>query len=237
MNANDVPRVAAPLLLAAAIVLSFPHEPAPRAIELPAGVAPAPTRAEARGALLEALSPASPGYDRGSTRAAVTVIEFADFGCRYCARFAEETYPSLADEFVKPGTVRWKVVPFVLGMFPNGDEAARAADCAGNQGAAAFGRMHDRLFARADEWKRASDPAALFRTYAVAVGLDANRFAACYAGQETDARIRAANSLADRLGVRATPTFFIDGARVEGALPAAQFRAVLLEALGGPHGN
>jgi protein-disulfide isomerase len=237
MNANDVPRIAAPLLLAAAIVLSFPHEPAPQAIELPAGEAPAPSLAETRSALAQALAPGAPGYDRGSTRGDVTVLEFADFGCPYCARFADETYPSLATEFVKPGRVRWKAMPFVLGMFPNGEEAARAADCAGNQGAAPFGRMHDRLFARADEWKRVSDPTALFRFYAAAVGLDVSRFAACYAGDEPDARIRAANALADRLGVRATPTFFVNGARVEGALPVEQFRAVLLEALGGSHGN
>lgn len=237
MNANDIPRIAAPLFLAGAILLSFPRDPAPAPIELPAGTLPAASPAAVRGALDRILGSGAPGYDRGATHAPVTVVEFTDFGCPYCARFASETYPSLAAEFVKSGTVRWKAVPFVLGMFANGEAAARAGMCAGNQGRAAFGRMHDRLFARQDEWKRAADPTALFRAYARATALDTARFGACYASRETDERLRQANALADRLGVRATPTFFVDGVRVEGALPVAQFGAVLREALGASHAN
>ncbi len=52
-----------------------------------------------------------------------------------------------------------------------------------------------------------------------------------------DTLIRAANDLADRMGVRATPTFFVNGRRVEGALPAEQFRAVLMDALRPSRGN
>jgi predicted DsbA family dithiol-disulfide isomerase len=63
------------------------------------------------------------------------------------------------------------------------------------------------------------------------VGLDTARFASCYRRDEPAQRIRASNELADRIGVRATPTFVVDGYRVEGALPLEQFRAVLLDAL------
>jgi protein-disulfide isomerase len=232
MNTSEVPRIAAPLVLAAAILLSFRLERRPpQPVELAAGEAPAPSAAEVQGAYQRALAPGSPGYDRGSKHASVTVLEFADFGCPYCARFAAETYPKLADEFVKTGQVRWKYVPFVLGMFPNGGEAARAAECAADQGSAAFGRMHDLLFARQGEWQRASDPQGVFRSFAGVVGLDAARFAACSASEAPEQRIHASNELADEMGVRATPTFFVSGRRIEGALPAAQFRAVLLDAL------
>jgi protein-disulfide isomerase len=237
MNANDVPRIAAPVLLAAAILLSAPREPSPQPIELSAGEAPTPSATEIQRALGDALAPDAPGYDRGATRAPVTVLEFADFGCPYCGRFAVETYPALAKEYVTPGAVRWRAVPFVLGMFPHGAEAARAAVCAGEQGRETFGRMHDRLFTNADEWKSASDAAGVFASYAHATGLDEGRFAACYASARTDARVRAANDLADRLGVRATPTFFINGYRIEGALPVEQFRTVLSDARRGPDGH
>lgn len=237
MNMSDVPRIAAPVLLAAAIALSFPHEPPAQPVELAPGEAPLPSVADMRGALAEVLTAGSPGYDRGTVRAAVTVLEFADFGCRYCARFAIETYPSLAAEFVQTGQVRWKSVPFALGMFPNGGAAARAADCAGAQGAAAYGRLHDRLFAGQSQWQDAPDPEPLFRSYAEAAGLDVGRYTACYASDRAAAELRAANGLADRLGVRATPTFFINGTRVEGALPVEQFRALLLEALRGSDGH
>ena len=231
MTTADIPRIAAPLLLSAAFVLSAPPRPASPPVELAPGTAPEPAAAEVRAGLAQALAPGAPGYDRGVAHAPVTVIEFLDFGCRYCAQFAAATYPPIAAELVSTGAVRWRVVPFVLGMFHNGDAAARAADCAGRQGTAAFGRMHDRLFARQDEWTAAGDPDGLFESYAQASGLNLNRFASCYAGVETAQRIAAANALADRLGVRATPTFFVAGERVEGALPVAQFRALLLDAL------
>lgn len=232
MNAHEIPRIAAPLFLAAAIVISLPHRQATPPIELPGGEAPAPAPDVARAALERVVAPGGPGYDRGAAFARVTVIEFADFGCQYCARFAAEAYPRLADEFVKTGAVRWKYVPFVMGMFPNGEGAARAAECAADQGRAAFGRMHDRLYAFQDDWKGALDAAGTFRALARAAGLDEARFASCYASDAPGARIHASNEVADQLGVRATPTFFVNGARVEGALPLEQFRSALLDALG-----
>jgi protein-disulfide isomerase len=231
MNTGAIPRIAAPVALAAAILLSFRLEERPRPVELPGGEPPAPSATAVRSAFARALEAGAPGYDRGVKHAPVTVLEFADFGCPYCARFAAQTYPRLAVEFVQSGRVRWKYVPFVIGMFPNGGDAARAAECAADQGSAAFSRMHDLLFARQDEWQRAGDPAGAFRSLAGTVGLDVARFASCYASDAPERRIHASNELADAMGVRATPTFFVDGRRVEGALPAAQFRAVLLDAL------
>jgi protein-disulfide isomerase len=228
---NAVPRVAAPLVLAAAILVSFRAEPPAPPVELKAGQPPTPSAAETREAFARALEPGAPGYDRGVTRAPVTVLEFSDFGCPYCERFATGTYPQLADEFVKTGIVRWRYVPFVLGIFTHGDDAARAAVCAGAQGNAAFSALHDQLYEHQDEWKRAADPAGEFRVLARAARLDVARFASCYASAEADTVIRDAGALADQLGVRATPTFFVNGRRVEGALPADQFRAVLMDAL------
>jgi len=231
MNVNAIPRIVAPVALAAAILLSFHSQENVQPIELQGAEPPEPPAAQVASAFESALQPGAPGYDRGAKHAPVTVIEFADFGCRYCAQFALATYPTLADEFVKSGKVRWKYVPFVLGMFPNGDQAARAAECAADQGTKAFDRMHDQLFRRQGEWSRNGDPTGLFRSYAQAAGLDTTRFTACYAGHEPDGRIRASNELADRMGVRATPTFFVNGYRIEGALPAEQFRTLLNDAL------
>lgn len=231
MTRNTLARLATPLLLGAAILFVPRHRPAPAPIALQGGEAPVPSDAVTYAAFQQALLPGAPGYDRGAVRARVTVLEFADFGCAYCARFAVETYPALAAEFVKPGLVRWRYVPFVLGMFPNGTEAAQAAECAADQGRDAFAKMHDRLYGLQDEWKGSGDAGGAFRQFARASGLDESRFAACYAGEAASRRIRASNELADRMAVRATPTFVINGRRVEGALPVEEFRAVLLDAL------
>lgn len=231
MNVNEIPRIVAPLALAGAILLSGRPQGAPPPVELEPGDLPVPSESDTRAAVQAALAPRAPGYDRGVARAGVTVLEFADFGCRYCASFAAEEYPRLAAEFVRTGRVRWKYVPFVLGMFPNGEQAARAAECAAEQGTAAFGWMHDRLYAGRPEWEDGINPDGLFRSYAAAAGLNAARFASCYASERPADRIRSSNALADRLAVRSTPTFFINGYRIEGALPAQQFRALLLDAL------
>jgi len=231
---SELPRLGAPLLFAAAILVSFGLRTAPPSVApvvLAPGEPPAPSAAAVREYFASALARGAPGVDLGPTNAPVTVLEFSDFGCPYSGRFATQTYPSLAREFVRTGKVRWKYVPFAMGMFTNGAAAARAGTCAAEQGTAAFSAMHDALFGSQRAWEAAADPAALFRSYATAAGLDGRRFAACFAADSTGGRIRAANELADHLGVAATPTFFVNGTRVEGALPLAEFRAVLQDAL------
>jgi hypothetical protein len=56
--------------------------------------------------------------------APVVVVEFSDFGCPYCARFALESLPVIEEEYIRTGQVRWQYVPFTMGIFPNGEEAA-----------------------------------------------------------------------------------------------------------------
>ena len=165
------------------------------------------------------------GYSRGAPDAPVTVYEFSDFGCPFCGTFARSTYPELHREFVATGKVRWTYVPFVMGMFPNGAEAARAAECTAEQDR--FWEMHDLLFAKQQEWKASRAPARLFDGYARQLKLDGNRFASCYREDRGGGRTALNNRAADALRVRATPSFFINGRLVEGALPAEQFRQVL----------
>lgn len=229
---RELPRLGAPLLFAVAVLVSFAALPREPAVELEPGQPPAPSEAELRDAFARALGPGSPAIAIGSPRAKVTVIELADFGCPYCARFALGAYPRLSAEFVATGKVRWEFVPFLLGMFPNGEGAARAGQCAAEQGPAAFVRMHDALYGRQAEWKGGGEAAPVFGAVAAAARLDRARFDACFRGAAAAERTRVAGELADRLGVAATPTFFVNGRRIEGALPPEEFRAVLLEALG-----
>jgi protein-disulfide isomerase len=162
--------------------------------------------------------------------ATFTVVEFSDFGCPYCGQFERSTFPALRDEFVETGKVRWRFVPFVLGMFPNGLEAMRAATCVAEQDSEAFWAMHDTLFARQDVWKASGYPDQLFRSYAVVAGVNGDMFTECYQGPRSSDRVTAANALANRSGVRSTPTFFVNGTMVQGALPLEEFRRLLLQA-------
>lgn len=170
------------------------------------------------------------GHDAGSPTARVSIVEFADFGCPYCGQFAREVWPTIRKEYIETGKVRWKFVPFVMGMFPNGAEAARASECAAAQGEPAFWAMSDRLFERQREWKATRDPTTLFARYAAELRLDGAGFAACYRTDAVGARTRAANQAAGELALRATPTFFVNGAKLVGALPLSDFRMVLRQA-------
>lgn len=167
------------------------------------------------------------GHVRGADDAPVIVIEFSDFGCPYCGMFAIGTYPTLHDEYVATGKVQWRLVPFVMGMFPNGAEAARAAECATEQGEDAFWAMHDLIYERQTGWKSTRTPESLFRRFAAEIGLDETQFASCYQENRSGTRVEASNALAAQAGVRATPTFFVNGRAVQGALPVEQFRMIL----------
>jgi protein-disulfide isomerase len=169
------------------------------------------------------------GYDRGLPTAPVTVIEFGDFGCSACGQFARETMPLILSEYINRGIVRWKYVPFVLGPFPNGREATRGGECAAEQ--SSFWRWHDTMFARQKEWGLLRNPKQRFLEYAKELGLDPVKFAACYDGTVGRDRTERNGEVADAFMVRGTPTFFVNGGRVVGALPIEQFRKVVADAL------
>jgi len=203
-----------------------PPPPPPPSTTLPDPPTPAAdVRGGARRVVVQGMDLTGVGHDRGSVTAPVVVVEFSDFGCPYCGAFARETYPALDQEFVQTGQVFFKYVPFVIGMFPHGDLAARASECAADQHD--FWPMYEQLYAVQTDWKRSGDPASLFRQYAASAKLDGARFATCYAGAEVGQRVALSNAFASRLRIRATPTFFVDGRMLEGALPLQQFRQLL----------
>jgi len=174
------------------------------------------------------LSLAGVGHDVGGATARVYIVEFGDFGCSYCARFNVETFPKIDSAYIKPGVVRWKMVPFVTGMFRNSREVAEAAECAADQGA--FWKMHDLLYAKRKEWMGSKDIAALVTRYATQLNLDRTVFARCVLNPETRRRIQRHDALALQLGIRGTPMFYVNGRTVPGAVPYELFKQVITAA-------
>jgi protein-disulfide isomerase len=152
----------------------------------------------------------------------VRVVEFSDFGCGYCRVFQEQTLPVLVEEFVETGLVRWTYVPYVLGIFPNGAEAAVAGECAGEQGQ--FEAMRRRLYADQAGWRSSDDPEPFFAQLAEEEGLDADRFAQCLEGDAALTRVRESTRIGQQAGVRGTPGFFVNGFPISGVLPLDSFR-------------
>jgi protein-disulfide isomerase len=168
------------------------------------------------------------GFDRGAPDAPVRVIEMSDYGCGYCRKFHEETWPVLREEFVDAGKIEWKFLPFVSGMFKNSTAATRAAECVLEQGGERFEAMNHRIWSDQREWKGSAEPESVLRGLAGAVGADLGRYDSCLSENRREARVKQATALARQVGVRGTPTFFVLGySPLQGALPTDAFRQVL----------
>jgi protein-disulfide isomerase len=167
---------------------------------------------------------------KGSSKAQVVVIEFADFQCPYCGRHARNTFASIDEHFIATGKIRYAYRHLPLErQHPLALQAALAADCAARQGA--FWPMHEFLYANqttlADTpWLRSSP----------SLGVDPKLLASCVARAD-ESVIRSDQAEAVRLGINSTPTFFIgtlngDGraqlvTRINGAVPYDTFRETL----------
>lgn len=166
--------------------------------------------------------PEAGGKDLGRTNAPVTIEVFSDFRCKYCGDLALLIKPKIVSEFVDRGTVRIVYRNFpVLG--PVSEQAAEASECAADQ--KRFWAYHDALFVRLGrgELRGSSDLDAAARE----VGLEMTQFAQCLRSGQTRHRIQADLDLGTRLGVRGTPTSFVNGQYVVGAQPVEVFREAI----------
>jgi protein-disulfide isomerase len=138
---------------------------------------------------------------RGPEDAPVTLVEFADFECPFCQRIAPEL-----DKLweARKDKVRFVYKFYPLSMHPHGEISARAAIAAAAQGK--FWEMNKRLFAAGQRLDKPD-----LEAYAVALGLDLDKFRADMNSPETQARLDADHKLADDLNVHGTPTIFVDG--------------------------
>jgi protein-disulfide isomerase len=156
-----------------------------------------------------AADSAFPGYVLGSDSAPVEIVEFADLQCSHCGEFAVVQFPTIREQLINTGRVRWRFRDFPLN-FPWSRVSALAGQCANEQGK--FWEMADAIFQAQSEWGRSSkNPAGRFRDMARQLGLDGSRFDACLDSQRYDGRLAASKAQGEALGVNGTPTFFVNG--------------------------
>lgn len=173
----------------------------------------------------------SNGYVMGSATAPLEVIEFGDFECPSCARFATLTEPDVRTKLVDKGVVRFRFIDFPLSMHRNTWPASRAAACADEQGK--FWAMHDALFQTQDQWngEATSNPNPFFKQLAKQIGLNGQQFDQCVDTKKTQAKIQAHEQLAEQQHIGATPSFIIGGKIVEGPRAYDEFKAIVDSAL------
>jgi protein-disulfide isomerase len=161
----------------------------------------------------------------GPDDAPVTIVEFSDFECPFCARFATQTAPLLRAQYGE--RIRWIFVNTPLrSIHPRAYDAAIAGECVGEEGK--FWEFYDAMFSgrfgTSDEELAAA---------AAAVGADPDRFETCYRNADPAPEVAADEQEARKFYVLGTPTFFVNGQRLEGAQPPEVFAAVIDSILGG----
>ena len=161
----------------------------------------------------------------GAANAPVTIIEYASMTCSHCAEFHRTVFPELKAQYINTGRAR-----FVFREFPLEIKAASCsmlARCIAGNDAARFHAAVDALFAAQDELL-ANDTESGLRRIGRLAGMSDESFNACMADQKLLAGLQQGRDHAhEKLKVDSTPTFFINGTRLVGALPFEAFRNVV----------
>ena len=139
---------------------------------------------------------------KGPADAPVTIVEFSDYQCPFCARTEPLVRQALA-AYPTQAKLVYKHMPLVS-IHPQALPAALAATAAGRQGK--FWEMHEKLFGNQKDLGPDQ-----FRQYARDLGLDMNKFEADMQSEQVKAAVQEDMQLAQRVGIRGTPTIFVNG--------------------------
>lgn len=182
------------------------------------------------------------GYPfRGDPNAPVTMVEYSDYQCPFCARYFVQTEPALNESFVRSGQLQVIFRDFPIeGLHPNAPAAHVASLCVADQGAPLYWQMHAKLFQSQNEWSNLSDPAPVFERLATEIGADVDAYNACLENDQDAKQAFIAASIAEGqgVGVSGTPSFnFLGGPDGQyllvGAQPYEQFAAYMESLLAG----
>lgn len=160
-----------------------------------------------------------------TTPGKVKIVEFADFQCPACAA-AEPIVESLLAQY--PGKIDFEFRHFPLPGHRNAVMAAEAAEAAREQGK--FDEMKHELYEKQNSWAESADPLQVFLQFAESLGLDREKFITALESRKFREKIESSFQEGSRLGINATPTFFVNGKKLVG-VPGAEFEQVFRQEL------
>lgn len=149
---------------------------------------------------------------KGNPDAQVTVVEYSDFQCGYCARAANEVADFLKDY---QGKIRFFYKQFPLSFHKWAEEASIASLCVYDQANEKFWELHDAIFEKQGEIKVA-DARETFAGMASKLGVDMKKYNQCVESEETRRRVASEMDEGKSIGVSGTPTFVVDGFVISG---------------------
>lgn len=149
----------------------------------------------------------------GNAEAPITVVEYASMTCGHCANFHTKIFPTLKEKYVDTGKAR-----FIMREFPLDNLAAAASMLARCAGEGKTFPLISVLFAKQDDWAFVKgDPRPELLKFAKQAGFTQESFEKCLTDQKLLDDISAVRTRgSDTFGVNATPTFFINGKKLNG---------------------
>ena len=169
----------------------------------------------------------------GNPDAPITIVEFSDFQCPFCARFHTQTLPLILEEYIEQGKVKLVFRDFpIQSIHPNALPASVAAECANDQNK--FREMHDMLFEKQNDWNKLEtvDALSMFSQYASGMQLDEELFDSCLTSGKHISEIKKDLDDGRDYGVSGTPGFFVGNDQIgfvelKGAQPFESFKKII----------
>ena len=192
-------------------------------VAAPPAAIPTTDPAVAQQNLMKALLPKVRHF-RGDPNAPVTMIEFGDFQCPFCGRYASDTNPQVEEQYVKTSKVRFGFVNFAF-LGSESTWAAEAAECASDQNK--YWEYHDKLYSSQGGENQGAFSKDNLKKFAQDLGLDTQTFNNCLDTGKYTSLIQGDTQLSSSLGVQSTPTFVINGQTVVGAQPFSVFQQTI----------
>src|SRR5438034_6130913 len=159
----------------------------------------------------------------GKAEAPITIIEYASLTCPHCAHFSVDVLPKLKQKWIDTGKAK-----LVLRDFPLDEPALRAAMVARCAPPDKFYPLVDTFFAQQENWVTSRDYRAALEKLAKLGGISNKEFAACISDKKLEDQVAQSRlTAAQQLGVDATPTFFVNGKKFDGAPTVEAFDKAL----------
>jgi protein-disulfide isomerase len=170
---------------------------------------------------------------KGNSDAPITIVEFSDFQCPFCARFHMQTLPQIIEEYVDTGKVKFVYRDYpIQGSHPNALPAAAASECAHEQDK--YWGYHDKLFENQNVWNNLeiSSSVETFKKYAQDLGMNESQFNSCLDSGKYLDEIKKDLKEGNDYGITGTPGFFIGNDKIgfvklNGAQPFEAFKRII----------
>jgi protein-disulfide isomerase len=164
---------------------------------------------------------------RGEGKSGVVLVEYGDFQCPACGQY----YPlieELVSKYKDQITFQFRNFPLIQ-IHPNAMVAHRAAEAAEKQGK--FWEMYNKLYQTQDQWSSGSNAGTIFESFATELGLDIVKFKSDVNSPDANSSINADIKEGQKLGVTSTPSFILDGVKIDNPRSLEDFTKLIDEAI------